>query len=90
LLREELKIKDDRFGRISPHRRPYYTSIQRLRILQLKAARRWSIHQTAEAFLLSEMTIFSWMKRIDEEGEKALLKIVGCNEMFSRPIDVTC
>jgi hypothetical protein len=23
LLREELKIKDDRFGRVSPHRKPY-------------------------------------------------------------------
>lgn len=75
LLQEEMQIKDERFRRISAHRRPYYTPIQRLQILKLRAARRWSLCQTAKAFLLSELTIFSWTKRMDEEGEKALIRI---------------
>ena len=75
LLRKEMQIKDERFRRVSPYRRPYHTPIQRMQILKVKAARRWSIHQTAKAFHLSELTIFSWMKRIDEEGEKALIKM---------------
>ena len=36
LLKEEMEIKDDRFRRLSSHRRPYYRPIQRLRILQLR------------------------------------------------------
>lgn len=72
LLREEVRIKDERMMRISSHHRPNYTPIQRLQILKLEAARRWSVYQTAKAFLLSELTTFSWMKRLDEEGEKAL------------------
>ena len=46
LLQMEMQIKDDRFRRISAHRRPYYTPIQRLQILKLKTARRYSSHQT--------------------------------------------
>ena len=30
LLRQEMQIKDERFRRVSPHRRPYYTPTQRL------------------------------------------------------------
>ena len=39
LLREEADIKDERFHRIAPLRRPHHSLIQRLRILKLKAAR---------------------------------------------------
>ena len=59
LLKEELSIKDARFKRISPHRRPFYNPIQRLRILKLKAARGWNSEKTAKAFLLNEQTIAS-------------------------------
>jgi transposase InsO family protein len=75
LLREELEIKDERFQRISPHRRPHYSPTQRLRILNLRAARRWSMAQTAQAFQVSILTIINWMRRLDEEGENALLQI---------------
>lgn len=75
LLREEMQIKDDRFHRISAHRRPYYTPIQRMQILKLRAARGWNIAQTAKAFLLSELTIISWMQRLDEEGLNALIQL---------------
>jgi hypothetical protein len=75
LLNEEMQIKDDRFQRLSSHRRPYYRPIQRMLILQLKATRGWSTSQTAKAFLLNEHTVISWMQRIDEEGEHALLQL---------------
>ncbi len=51
LLKEELSIKDARWSRVPPRRRPYYSPIQRMRILRLKAARGWSSSQTAGVFL---------------------------------------
>jgi len=75
LLKEELSIKDTRFGRVHPHRRPYYRPIERMRVLKLKAARGWSTRQAAAAFLLNEQTISSWLRRVDEEGERALVRL---------------
>ena len=68
LLREELRIKDARLGRILPARRPHYPSTERLAILALKAARGWNAEQAARACLVSEMTIVNWLRRIDEPG----------------------
>ena len=42
LLKEELALKDLRMGRVKPRRRPHYRPTERLRILELKAARGWS------------------------------------------------
>ncbi len=42
LLEEELQIKDCRMAMIDAHRRPYYRPIERMAILELKAARGWS------------------------------------------------
>ncbi len=39
LLNEELAIKIDRLDRVLPRRRPHYRPTDRMRILQLKAAR---------------------------------------------------
>ncbi len=75
LINEELSIKDGRWSRVPPRRRPYYGPIQRMRILRLKAARSWSTSQTAHIFLVTEETIASWLKRIDEEGERSLVQI---------------
>ena len=33
-----------------------------MRILRLRAARGWTVAQTAERFLLTEMTIMNWMR----------------------------
>ena len=44
-------------------------------ILELKAARAWSLTQAAEAFLVTAETIASWTKRVDEAGEDALVQI---------------
>jgi len=74
MLREELAIKDARWSRLPSRRRPYYSPVERLRILQLKAARRWSRQQAAHAFLINEQTLRSWLFRVDEQGERSLIK----------------
>ncbi len=75
LLREEMRIKDARMGQVAPHRRPHYPPAERMAILELKAARGWSLEQTAKAFLVTAATIASWMKRLDEEGPDALVQL---------------
>ena len=75
LLGEEIRIKDARLARINPHRRPHYPPTERLAILELKAARRWSLEQTARVFHVMAATIASWTKRVDEEGSDALVKM---------------
>ena len=57
LLREEIRIKDLRMEQIEPHRRPYYPPTERLAILELRAARGWSLAQTARTFLVSSLTM---------------------------------
>jgi hypothetical protein len=75
LLREEMRIKDARMARILPHRRPLYPPTERLAILEVKAARQWSLEQTAKAFLVTTATIASWMRRVDEQGPPALVQL---------------
>ena len=75
LLTEEIRIKESCMNRIIPHKRPHYESIERMAILELRAARGWSIKQTANVFQVTEATISSWMKRIDNEGPNALVQI---------------
>jgi len=42
LLQEEMRIKDARMLRIPAQRRPHYPPVERLAILELRAARGWS------------------------------------------------
>ena len=74
LLEEELRLKDLRMERMKPRRRPHYRGVERLAILELKAARGWSKAQAADRFFLQRATIAEWTKRVDEEGEGALLE----------------
>jgi hypothetical protein len=53
LLREELRIKDARLERVPPRHRPHYPAVERLAILELRAARGWSAAQTAEQFFVT-------------------------------------
>ncbi len=69
-----MAIKNDRLGRVPPRRRPHYRPTDRMRILQLKAARGWSSSQTAEVFAVTEDTIATWLKRTDEEGDRAVVQ----------------
>jgi len=57
LLREELRIKDARLAKIDPRHRPCYPPVERMAILELKAARGWSLAQTARVFLIEAETI---------------------------------
>ena len=44
-------------------------------ILELKAARGWSLAQAAGAFLVEPDTIATWLRRIDEDGSSALVQL---------------
>jgi len=75
LLREQLRIHNVRMELIPSQRRPNYPPPERMAILELKAARGWSLEQTAKAFLVTSATISSWMRRLDEEGSDALVQL---------------
>jgi len=74
LLREELHVKDHRMERVAPHRRPHYPPIERLAILELRAARGWTAEQIAKRIHVTPATIAAWMQRLDEQGPNALLQ----------------
>ncbi len=76
LLREELNIKDARWERSRSRRRPHYLPTQRMRILQLRAARGWTLEKTARVFLVDLQTLLIWMRRLDEESERPLIQTV--------------
>jgi hypothetical protein len=59
LLREEIRIKDARAAAIPAARRPHYGPTERLAILELRAARGWSLAQTAAVFQVAPATIAS-------------------------------
>src|SRR6266704_3663665 len=72
LLREEIRIKDARMEQLETHRRRHYPPTQRP---ALRAARSWSLAQTARTFLVTPLTIASWMARLDEDGLDALVRL---------------
>ena len=67
MLREELRINGSRMRRIDPHRRPEYTPVERMAILQLRAMRGWSKAETARRFFVSDDTIRAWLRRADDD-----------------------
>ena len=75
LLKEEMRIKDARMERIPAQRRPHYPPIDRLAILELRAARAWSLAETARRLLVTPLTIASWMHRLADEGPEALVRL---------------
>ncbi|TMD03286.1 MAG: hypothetical protein E6J01_16825, partial [Chloroflexi bacterium] len=75
LLREEIRIKDARMQQIEAQKRPHYPPTARLAILELRAARNWSLAQTARTFLVTPLTVASWMARLDEDGPEALVRL---------------
>src|SRR5262249_45224654 len=60
--------------RIPAAQRPHYQPSERLAILEVRAARGWSLTQTANVFQVTPATIASWSKRLDEDGPGALLR----------------
>jgi len=75
LLREEIRIKDARMQHIEAQKRPHYPPTERLAILELRAARSWSLAQTERSFLVTSLTIASWTARLYEEGDDALVRL---------------
>lgn len=75
LLREELRIKDARMERVPAQRRPHYPPIERLAILELRAARGWSQAETARRLLVTPLTVASRIQRLDDEGPDALIQV---------------
>jgi predicted RNA polymerase sigma factor len=59
LLNEQIRILNIRMEVIPPSSRPIYPPTERLAILELKAARGWSLDKTAKAFLVTPATIAS-------------------------------
>ena len=68
MLREELRINGARIGRVPSQRRPQYTGIERMAILQLRAMRGWNKAETARRFFVTDDTIRAWLKRIDDDS----------------------
>jgi transposase InsO family protein len=75
VLEEVLRIKDRRMALIAPERRPHYLPEDRLAILALRAAQGWNASRTAREFLLSPPTIAEWMKKLDQGGPEALVRL---------------
>ena len=50
------------------HRRPQYTAIERMAILQLRAMRGWNKAETARHFFVTDDTIRSWLRRVDDDS----------------------
>ena len=50
MLREELRLNGARMQRVLPHRRPQYTAVERMAILQLRAMRGWNKAETSRHF----------------------------------------
>ena len=53
---------------IPAQRRPHCPPVERLAILELRAARAYSLSQAARHFQVSTATIASWTDRLDEQG----------------------
>jgi hypothetical protein len=75
LLQEEIRIKDARMNRIPAQRRPHHPPIERLAIVELRAARGWSGAETARRLLVTPLTVASGTGRLDEEGPESLIQI---------------
>jgi len=67
MLREELHINGARMQRIAPHRRPQYTNVERMAILELRAMRGWAKVETARRFFLTGDTVRAWLRRADDD-----------------------
>jgi putative transposase len=82
-LTEQMRIKDARLQRIDPQKRPHYLPVERMAILELRAAQNWSLKLTAKAFLVTRATIRSWLARIEEGGPDALVQLARPVNRFS-------
>lgn len=67
MTREELRLVGARMQRLPPQRRPQYTKVERMAILELRALRGWSKAETARRFFVTDDTIRAWLGRADDD-----------------------
>ena len=72
--RTELQLLRARLSRVPPRSRPHFLPEERLDILALRAARAWSVAETARRFLVTAATVAAWMRRLNEGGPGALVR----------------
>lgn len=68
LFQREISIKDARFSRLEPKKRPHYLPAERLEILIIQASRGLTNVQIAKQFNMTYQTIRNWIKGKDENG----------------------
>ncbi len=73
-LEAELRLVRSRLARVEARRRPHYRPIERMEILTLRAAHGWNVAETVSRFLVSELTLATWMAALDAGGERALVR----------------
>jgi len=67
LLQLEINIKDARFARLEPKKRPYYLPHERLEILVVQATRGLTNSQVAKRFQVTLQTIRNWILGKDRD-----------------------
>jgi transcriptional regulator with XRE-family HTH domain len=75
LQREIERIKDARWAQMPPQNRPRYRPVERMAILELRAAQGWTLAKTAATFQVTPATIAAWQKRVEENGPAALVRL---------------
>ncbi len=73
LLRRELAVLRAQRAGVRPHKRPDYSSEQRLAILQIMRLRNWNSTLAAKRFVLHPNTIRLWIKALDGRRESSSL-----------------
>ena len=73
LVRRELDVFRGQRENLAPHRRPEYSSDQRLAILQIMRLRDWSATLVAKRFVLHPNTVRDWIKAIDGRRDPSSL-----------------
>ena len=68
MLRVELRLNGSCMQRVPPHRRPQYTTVERMAILELRAIRGWNKTETARHFFVTDDTVRAWLRRVDDDS----------------------
>ncbi|MBI2378610.1 MAG: hypothetical protein HYV07_31715 [Deltaproteobacteria bacterium] len=73
LLREEVRLKDARLARLDVRKRPHYKPAERLAILELPAARGWSLAETSRHLLVEPAPISDWERSLSQQGKETFV-----------------
>ena len=73
ISRREIAVLRGQRKNIPPHRRPKFTSEQRLAIVQIMRLRNWNAKRIADRFVLHVNTVRQWIKAVDGRCESSTL-----------------